>query len=73
MNMMYKKILIPNKESHSFRIPEGFYGKTVAVIVVELDDKPTPEDPLPPFAEKRAVSELFESFGKAPDSSPSIE
>jgi hypothetical protein len=64
---MYKQVLTPNKKNHSFEMPEQFYGKKVEVIVVEVTNTTTESNPVPPFAEKVAVTELFESFGKAPD------
>jgi hypothetical protein len=68
---MYKQILTPNKKNHSFEMPEQFYGKKV-VIVVEVSNTSTESKPIPPFAEKVVVMELFESFGQAPDF-PSLE
>jgi len=70
---MYKQVLVPDKKNHSIEMPERFFGKKVEVIVVEIG-KSTPDDtqPIPPLGKKVELSELFESFGAAPDF-PSIE
>jgi hypothetical protein len=64
---MYKQVLIPDKKNHTIEMPEKFFGKKVEVIVVEIGDAITHAHPSPPPGKKIAISELFESFGAAPD------
>jgi len=65
--MVYKQVLIPDKENHTIEMPENFYGKKVEVIVIEVDDRNETTRPTPPTGKQVNTNELFENFGKAPD------
>lgn len=69
---MYKQVLVPDEKNHSIEMPKKFFGKKVEVIVVEIGSSTLPNHPTPPEGRKVNVSELFESFGAAPDF-PSID
>jgi hypothetical protein len=67
--MVYKQVLIPDKQNHSIEMPERFFGKKVEVIVMELDSSTYSGLPK---GKEISVQELFENFGDAPDF-PSID
>src|SRR4051812_19011888 len=70
--MVFKQILVPDKNNHTIEMPEEFFGKKVEVIVVELDDPNKSKHPIPPKGKKTSPDELFENFGANPDF-PSVE
>lgn len=70
--MVYKQVLVPDKNNHTIEMPEQFFGKKVEVIVVELGDSFKDEHPVPPVGKKISLNELFEDFGAVPDF-PSID
>ncbi|HEY2582098.1 MAG TPA: hypothetical protein VGI43_09830 [Mucilaginibacter sp.] len=70
--MVYKQVLIPDKNNHTVEMPEQFFGKKIEVIVIELGDSADDTNPSLPVGKKVSVSELFENFGSAPDF-PSID
>lgn len=65
--MVYKQTLTPDKDNHTFEMPESFFGKKVEVIVVEVSSERREDYPSPPVGKKTDAKELFESFGSAPD------
>ena len=69
---MYKQIFIPDKKNHSIEMPEKFFGKKVEVIVVEVGNSTSKNQPIPPAGKEVSVNKLFENFGTAPDF-PSVE
>jgi len=65
--MIYKQVLIPDKNNHTLEMPEHFFGKKVEVIVVELGEASDEENPVPPVGKPVSLDELFKDFGAAPD------
>lgn len=44
---MYKEILIPTARAHTVKVPKGFYGKKVEVIVKEVSEPSAKKSSLP--------------------------
>ncbi|MFD1258815.1 hypothetical protein ACFQ3S_18550 [Mucilaginibacter terrae] len=40
---MYRQIVFPDQQHHTFELPKEFYGKKVEVVIVELTEKAVDE------------------------------
>jgi hypothetical protein len=69
---MYKQVLIPDKKNNQIRMPKEFFGKKVEVIIMEIGEPVTKENPILPTGKKININEFFEDFG-ANSNFPSID
>jgi putative transposon-encoded protein len=72
LKFMYRTIVTPTEKEHSIELPKQFFGKKVEVTVIDVDASAKSKPHPLPQGKKISLTELFQSFGSAPNF-PGIE